>query len=179
MTNKQKRFCEEYVIDLNATQAAIRAGYMEGSAQQSSTTNMSNPLIMDKITHLQADISDRNKIKVDQIVQELSSIAFDDISNYLDYECDVKGKPIIRLKDSKTIDTKNVSEISLGKDGQFKFKMYSRDTALVNLGKHLGMFIDRVAQVEDPVIMVADEETKQALEGAGKPGQVFPLNKVS
>ena len=48
------------------------------------------------------------------------------------------------MKDSDDINTKNISEISIGKDGQFKFKLYERDNALIQLGKHLGMFKDKV-----------------------------------
>ena len=45
LTAKQQRFCDEYLIDLNATQAAIRAGYSEASARQMGTQNMSKPSI--------------------------------------------------------------------------------------------------------------------------------------
>jgi phage terminase small subunit len=47
------------------------------------------------------------------------------------------------MKDSESIDTRSIQEISICKDGQFKFKLYGKDTALVNTGKHLGMFIDK------------------------------------
>jgi phage terminase small subunit len=81
----------------------------------------------------------------------------DDVKNYLSFKTDKafigyddEGKPvqdyktIVELKDSNTIDTKNICEISIGKDGQFKFKLYCRDNALVQLGKHLKLFTDKI-----------------------------------
>ena len=49
MTAKQKRFCDEYLIDLNATQAAIRAGYSKKAARQVGNENMSKPYIKNYI----------------------------------------------------------------------------------------------------------------------------------
>lgn len=49
LTEKQKRFCDEYLIDLNATQAAIRAGYSEKTARQTATENLSKPYIREYI----------------------------------------------------------------------------------------------------------------------------------
>lgn len=141
LTDKQKRFVEEYLIDLNATQAAIRAGYSEKTARQIANENLTKPYIQEEIQKAKAERAERTKISADRVVQELAHIAFDDIKNYLEFYPDPKSRygVSVDVKDSRTIDTRNVSEVSIGRDG-FKFKLYSKDTALINLGKHLGLF---------------------------------------
>ena len=79
MTDKQKRFCEEYLIDFNATQAAIRAGYSEKTANRIASENLSKPDIQKYIAELQAESQERNQIKRDDIVNELKRIGFADI----------------------------------------------------------------------------------------------------
>ena len=59
MTKKQKRFIEEYLIDLNATQAAIRAGYSPDTAQQMGSENLSKPVISAEISKAMAERSRR------------------------------------------------------------------------------------------------------------------------
>lgn len=88
MTDKQKKFCEEYVIDFNATQAAIRAGYSEKTAGSIGDENLKKPEIKKYIAELQAESQERNQIKRDNIVDELKKIGFADI----DLDC-------VRVKD--------------------------------------------------------------------------------
>jgi len=74
LTAKQQRFCEEYLIDLNATQAAIRAGYSKKTAGTISTENMQKPLITDLITKLKqerAEITGINAAYVLKMSDEL------------------------------------------------------------------------------------------------------------
>lgn len=94
-----------------------------------------------------------------EIIKEIESIAKDDISNYLDFrtektliDYDSDGapifgyKPIVEMKDSRTINTKNVSEVSLGANGTFKFKTYCRDTALYKLAELYGLDVIKKAK---------------------------------
>lgn len=74
LNDKQKRFCEEYLKDLNGTQAAIRAGYSEKTAKSIANENLTKPDIQTYIQELQADIQKRNEISVDEIVQNLIEI---------------------------------------------------------------------------------------------------------
>ena len=72
---KQERFCDEYVIDLNATQAAIRAGYSEKTARQTAYEILTKPYIQDRIAELQKDIGDRNAITADFVLNGIKDIA--------------------------------------------------------------------------------------------------------
>lgn len=74
LNEKQKKFCNEYLIDLNATQAAIRAGYSEKTARSIANENLTKPDIQKYIQDLQAGIQKRNKISQDEIVQDLIEI---------------------------------------------------------------------------------------------------------
>lgn len=156
MTPQKQRFVEEYLIDLNETQAAIRAGYSAKTAYSQGNRLMKDVEVETAINEAMEERSKRTEITADRVLQELAHIAFDDIKNYLSFrtektliDYDENGKPIIGYKqvieimDSDTIDTRNISEVSINAKGVFTFKQYCKDVALVNLGKHLGMFTDR------------------------------------
>lgn len=75
LTDKQARFCEEYLIDLNATQAAIRAGYSEKTAREQAAQNLSKLNIQEKIAELKAERSKRTEMTQDSVIQELAAVA--------------------------------------------------------------------------------------------------------
>ena len=156
LTDKQIRFCEEYLIDLNATQAAIRAGYSEKTANEQGAQNLAKLSIQEKVQELIAERSSRTQITADHVLKEFWSIAQDDIKNYLSFYTHTDVTLKVELKNSADIDTKNIGEISLGKDGQFKFKRYCRDNALLQVGRHLGMFTDNVNNSGEMSINWAD-----------------------
>lgn len=160
LTPKQKIFVDEYLVDLNATRAykiAYPSCKKEETINAAASRMLRNVKVKDYIDKRMKDREKRTEIKQDDVIREIASIANDDIKNYLSFKTekvfvgyDVNGLPvqdyrtIVNMKDSDEIDTKNISEISIGKDGQFKFKLYCRDNALIQLGKHLGMFKDKV-----------------------------------
>ena len=76
MTDKQRRFVEEYLIDLNATQAAIRAGYSPDTAKEIGCENLTKPNISKAIAKAMAERSRRTGISQDRVIEELAKIAF-------------------------------------------------------------------------------------------------------
>lgn len=84
LTDKQKRFCEEYIIDLNATQASIRAGYSKDTANVQGAQNLSKLSIQEYISQLQQSKSEELNITQNKVLQELCKIAFGDVKNYFD-----------------------------------------------------------------------------------------------
>ena len=84
LTEKQKRFCEEYIIDLNGAQSAIRAGYAEGSARVEGSRLLSNDNIQEYISELQRNKSEELNISQNRVLQELMKVAFGDVKNYFD-----------------------------------------------------------------------------------------------
>ncbi|MVB09408.1 Terminase small subunit [Caprobacter fermentans] len=86
MTNKQKRFCEEYLIDLNATQAAIRAGYSPAAASDIGSENLRKPQIRARIDKALAEQSKRTGVTVDRVVRELARVAFANSQDVIDFD---------------------------------------------------------------------------------------------
>lgn len=75
LTEKQKRFCEEYLIDLNATQAAIRAGYSKRTADRIASENLKKLEVQQHLQQLMRQRSDRTGITADEVLRELQRIA--------------------------------------------------------------------------------------------------------
>ena len=74
MTPKQKRFCDEYLIDCNATQAAIRAGYSEKTAKQIGTENLSKPDLRAYIDERLAEVQSKKIASAEEVMQYLTSV---------------------------------------------------------------------------------------------------------
>ncbi|RWG02558.1 terminase small subunit [Mesorhizobium sp.] len=158
LTPKQALFVNEYLVDLNATAAAKRAGYSELTAQVQGSRLLSNVMVAEAIATRQAAIADRLGVTQEKIVAELAKIAFADIRKAVRWgkspvdtkseNADPNGLGVypVELVPSETIDDDTaaaVSEVSLTQTG-IKIKMHDKKSALVDLGKHLGMFKERV-----------------------------------
>lgn len=141
MTKKQKRFAEEYLIDLNATQAAIRAGYSPDTAGSIGAENLKKPEIKSRIDKAMAERSRRTGINQDRVLQELARIGFAKITDVVDPET-----AEIRT-DASDDDLACIQSIKI-KPNEFgterEVKLYDKKAALVDLGKHLGLFKDKV-----------------------------------
>lgn len=142
MTQKQKRFIEEYLIDLNATQAAIRAGYSPDTAQQTGSENLSKPVIRAQIDRAMAERSKRTGVNAERVVQELAKIAFVNAAEVID------PKTATVKEDALPEDTAAIQSVKVktfGEDGlEREIKMADKLKALELLGKHLGMFKDKI-----------------------------------
>lgn len=141
LTDKQKRFCEEYLVDLNATQAAIRAGYSEKTARSIANENLTKPDIQNYIQELQKEISDRNKITVDECVSLLSNLARFDIAECYDEHGSIKDIHSIPKEHRLAIEAMETEELFADKNiiGHIKkLKTGNRKTAIDMLMKHLG-----------------------------------------
>jgi len=141
MTPKQERFCEEYLVDLNATQAAIRAGYSQKTAQEIGAQNLSKLIISEKIAALMSQRSERTRITADMVLEELRYIAFSRMRRVMKW-----GPGGVKLLDSDELseaDEAAVSEVSqtITKDGgRIALKLHDKSKALEMIGRHIGMF---------------------------------------
>lgn len=79
LTNKQKRFCEEYLIDLNATQAAIRAGYSSRTSDRIANQNLRKLEVQQYLQELMQRRSERTGVTADTVLSELARIAAADV----------------------------------------------------------------------------------------------------
>lgn len=141
MTKKQKAFVEEYLIDLNATQAAIRAGYSPDTAGSIGSENLKKPEIRARIERAMAERSKRTGINQDRVLMELARIGFSKITDAINPET-------AEVKDGATEDDLACIQSIKIKPNEFgterEVKLYDKRAALVDIGRHLGMFKDRV-----------------------------------
>lgn len=142
MTKKQRRFTEEYLIDLNATQAAIRAGYSPDTAYSIGQENLKKPEIKTRIAKAMAERSRRTGVNADRVVMELAKIAFVNANDVIDVDT-ATIKPDAAPEDTAAIQSVKVK--TFGEDGlEREIKMADKLKALELLGKHMGMFKDKV-----------------------------------
>jgi phage terminase small subunit len=154
LTKKQKRFVEEYLVDLNATQAAIRAGYSPQTARDIGCENLTKPNIQNAIATAMAERSRRTGINQDRVIQEIAKLAFLNPVDVIDMdEATIKGEA--NRDDTACIASVKVKVIP-GEDGNIterEIKTYDKLKALELLGKHLGMFSDKL-KVEGAIPVV-------------------------
>lgn len=142
---RKRLFAEEYVKDLNAGPSAIRAGYSKNSARQCGERLLRDPYVQDLIRAHMKERSERTKITADMVLQELAKIGFSDIRRVVRWQ-DEDGQSKLALVDSEMVDDGTscaIAEVSEGPHG-LKIKMYDKLGALVNIGRHLGMFKEKV-----------------------------------
>lgn len=159
LTSKQRRFVEEYLIDLNATQAAIRAGYSTNRASEIGYQLLQKTTVQAAIEAGQAERSRRTEITQDMVLKELAKIGFSDIRKVIRWghttvrkTINAEGEEVeepyhgIALIDSSEIDDETaaaIAEVFEGREG-LKVKLHDKKGALVDIGRHLGMFKERV-----------------------------------
>jgi phage terminase small subunit len=138
LTVKQRRFVEEYLVDLNATQAAIRAGYNQKSASRIGPENLEKPVIKAEITKAMAERSKRTQIEADQVLQRLGAVAFADIGDVVE----VRDGAVV-IKDTANLSPEqraSIAAISQSDKGGIRVRLRDNVAALKLIGQHLGMF---------------------------------------
>ena len=151
LTPKQEQFCQEYLVDLNGTQAALRAGYSENTAAEQASRLLIKSKVVDRIQKLMDARSERVKINSDFILMELYKIASADLSLAYDDKGTLKNIHEIPEHVRKAIAGIEVYQEfeGAGKERYHagdttKIKMWDKIKSLELLGKHLEMFTDKV-----------------------------------
>ena len=163
MTEKQKRFVEEYLIDLNATQAAIRAGYATNRASEQGHQLLQKTTVSEAIEKALAERSRRTGINQDRVVQELAKIAFVKITDIVNDDCEIL--PDADEADLAAIESVKVKSIptTSGEMGvEREVKLSSKLKALELLGKHLGMWNDKLdVNMNIPIIFEGEADLEE------------------
>lgn len=166
MTPKQESFVREYLVDLNATQAAIRAGYSIRTAESIGFENLRKPGIADAIAAAKEARARRVEITADRVLKELARIAFFDPRRLL--QSDGRPIPLQELDDDTAAAVAGVDvleEYEGSGDERVlighvkKYKIADKNTALTNAMRHLGMLKEKI-EVEGRVGIV--DETSRA-----------------
>ncbi len=163
LTPKQKAFIDEYLIDLNATQAAIRAGYSQNTASRIAIELLNKTHVSEKIQERMKDREKRTEITQDKVLAELAKIAFANGADFakviqksrLIPQYDNRGNEIgkqeilytdveVELTDQVPKDKlAAIAGIKSTKEG-IEVKMNDKVKALELIGRHLGMFNDKL-----------------------------------
>jgi phage terminase small subunit len=145
LTAKRERFCLEYLRDLNATQAATRAGYSLKTAKAQGARLLTNVDVAARIAELQDDRAARLQVTADKVLRELARIGFSDIGDYVEV-----SRFGLMMKDPATLTPDQraaiaeISETVTDKSRNRRFKLHDKVAALLKLGQHLGLFTERL-----------------------------------
>ncbi len=154
LPKKQQRFVQQYLLDPNGKQAAIRAKYSERSAEVQASQLLRNPKVFAVVEAGQKRLAELVKVQQYEIVREFRNLGFSDMRDFSKW-----GPDGVRLKDSKELTREQaacvaeVHQTITEAGGTLKFKLHNKIDALNALAKHLGMFPTRVEQgiVQVPV----------------------------
>lgn len=158
LTAKQKRFIEEYLVDLNATQAAIRAGYSPHTAREIGCENLSKPHIRARVEKELAERSKRTGINQDRVIRELARIALVNPVDVINMD-EATIKEMASADDTAAILSVKVKKIPSeeGTITEREIRMADKIKALELLGKHLGMFTDKFNINAEMAVKIVDD----------------------
>ena len=148
LTKKQSVFVQEYLVDLNATQAAIRAGYSAKTANEQAAQLLAKLSIQEALRKAMEAREKRTGITIDRVLEQYAKLAFFDIRKL--YDESGNFKPVKDWDDETAAAVAGVETTELlGKEGGVmalvrKVKLADRRAALADIGKHLGMFTEKI-----------------------------------
>jgi phage terminase small subunit len=138
LTDKQETFIREYLVDLNATQAAIRAGYSAKTAKEMGYENLTKPHIRARIEELQGLRAEKLELDADWVLNRL--IAITD-------RC-MKSEPVMKW---------DYEARTMVETGEYQFDSQGANRAVELIGKHLGMFKDKIEHSGSLGVKIVDD----------------------
>ncbi len=189
LTAKQQRFVDEYMVDRNATQAAIRAGYSEATAQEQSSRLLSNVMVAKAVADATKAQSQRTLINADRVLEEIAALAFWDPASLVEIMVEVapgeyRFEGITEPKHIQLLPEEVRRAIvgwSWDRNENFTLKLADKSRALDMLARHLSLYNDKVqvnmldglaerldrARARIDALPVDDDDARQAVEGDG------------
>jgi len=160
LTDKQKRFCMEYLKDFNATQASIRAGYSKKTATVIGHEHLMKPHISEYILNLKNKLTEKTTKTLEEIIREVERLGFSDIRKV--FEHDGRLKHIVDIDDDTAA---SIQEITVRKeisDGDhvadiIKYKMADKKGSLDMLMKYHGAYEKDNKQKTNDVVIVGGD----------------------
>lgn len=147
LTPKQELFIKEYLVDLNATQAAIRAGYSEKTAKVIGHENLTKPDIRARIDELQNQRAEKVELDAEWVLRNLQTVV----------ERSLQAVPVTKW---------DYEEKKLLETGEYTFDSSGANRALELVGKHLGMFKDKLELSGETTFVVNRKRVKQDATGS-------------
>lgn len=184
LTDKQARFVEEYLIDLNATQAAIRAGYSAKTADSQAAQLVANPKVAEAIQKAKEKFSNKLEISAERVLQEMAALAFSDLGDVMAWGPDAESTELYPSEELKPEHRRAVSSVKVRKmvlksrgvdeDGEpsvhveesilsTEIKLHDKSKALDQLARHLGLF-DKDNEQRKPEIHIEVPDAMAAID---------------
>jgi phage terminase small subunit len=138
LTAKQEMFIKEYLVDLNATQAAIRAGYSAKTAGQIGDENLKKPEIRTRIEELKQKRAEKLELDAQWVLDRLVEVT----------QMSMQAKPVEKW---------DYSERKLIETGEYVYDSSGANKALELIGKHLGMFKDKIEHSGNIGVKIVDD----------------------
>lgn len=173
LSPKRRRFVEEYLVDLNASAAARRAGYSEKTAGSQAFDLLQKPEIQEAVQLAMAARSERTEITQDMVLQELARIGFSDVREMMAWtDSSASFVPSHEIEDDQARAIQSVKSrrrTTESKDGdvihethELEVRCYDKVSALHKVGQHLGMFVNRhhhEGEIKGGVMVAPDQAT--------------------
>ena len=153
LTDKQEMFCKEYLIDLNATQAAIRAGYSVKTAKDIASQLLAKLNIQERIQQFKDKRAEKIEVKSDDILNQLNILRNSNISDYVELKAEditttVDGKEkvttiqILRFKNFEDLTDDQLSCIESIKEGRngIELKLHGKEWTIEKINRHIGFY---------------------------------------
>jgi phage terminase small subunit len=165
LTNKQKLFVEEYLVDLNATQAALRAGYSKKMAGRIGYQLLEKTRVQEAIQKAIEDRQKRTQITSDRVLNELARVGFSDIRGAFNEHGALKRPEDWDDATAAAISSIEVVTKNIG-DGEVeyvhKIRLWDKKGSLELIGKHLKMFTDKVEIDSEPPALVVNVKSNKS-----------------
>ena len=159
MTAKNEQFCREFMIDMNATQAAIRCGYSPKTANVQASRLLTKPHIKDRIQELKLELQKETGISAIKVITELAKIGFSNIQGYIAGGNLISDISEVTEDQGAAVASIKTTIVGSGKTKrqEVSIKLHDKVSALEKLGRHLGIFESDNSQ-RKPIINVAIDE---------------------
>jgi phage terminase small subunit len=139
LTPKRRAFVAEYLIDFNATQAAMRAGYGAKSAHTMGSRLLRLPPVKASVEAALAARAERTRVTADRVIAEYARLAFADMRRYAEW-----GETGVKLRAHTSLDADDAAAVvevaPVGQSGRAKIRLHDKRPALDALARHLGVF---------------------------------------
>lgn len=169
LTAKQQRFVDEYLIDRNATRAAIRAGYAESGARTEGARLLAHPDVAEALADAAGEQGQRTKVEADRVLREIAALALWDPADFVEVMMEeppgsgtwivegvTKPEHVKQLPESVR---RAIAGWGWDRNGNFTLKLYDKAKALDMLMRHLGQYNDKL-EVNNPTNGLAERMQK-------------------
>ena len=178
LNERQRRFAEEYGVDRNATQAAVRAGYSPRTAYSQGQRLLKNVEVSALVDSFEEERTERTRVTADKVIRELARLAFSDMRSYVKW-----GEDGLTDKSSDELSADDAAAVTHvkftpGRHGKtVEIKLGHKDSALKALAEHVGA-VDAAVEREMDAVMGALEEALDPDEFRKAAGAIATLGET-